>query len=280
MLTEPQPFQDALDALQRKMPYGSKRKSREWASIEPEVKRRAFFSARVESVRFLQRARAFLLDYLDEAREVLPNGEIALRADSRGRFVKQMMRLAVYEGLGPLGIPADQVDHESLTDVRSEARLKLIFDTNLRQSVGFGWWTQGMDPDVLHEYPAAKFVRYPGSLEKRPRHAAHEGDIRKKTDFGYWADYQNDPQIGGFGNPYEPYGFNSNMGQEDVSRDEAIRLGLIDPKKELKRPRLPGFNDTLKASVQGLDIDLRRKLAKELGVKTPIKRNEIKPAKG
>lgn len=65
----------------------------------------------------------------------------------------------------------------------------------------------------------------------RPRHAAHEGEVRLKTDEAWWAAYQNDLEIGGFGVPWEPYGFYSGMGQEDVAREENDRIILENPAK-------------------------------------------------
>ena len=111
-----------------------------------------------------------------------------------------------------------------LEDVRSEARLRLIFNTNLRQAYGYGQGRQGMRPAVRRAFPAARFVRVRDVGEPRPRHLEHEGEVRLKTDRGWWAGYRNDPLTGGFGVPWEPYGFHSGMGQEDVSREEAEQL--------------------------------------------------------
>ena len=70
------------------------------------------------------------------------------------------------------------------------------------------------------------------------------------------------------------------MGQEDVSREEAIQVGLIKESTNISPPKkTPSFNDNLRASLNGIDPDLREQLAKELGVKTPRKRDYIKPPK-
>ena len=279
MIERPLPWREAIDVLRRRLPQGSKRTASEWSKEAQVVKDRAFFSAQVESTRFLARARKFLLDFIEHETENTPEG-IALRADGRARFVNEMAEFAIREGLGPVGIPADAVDQTDITDIRSEARLRLIFDTQTRQSVGYGWYKQGLDPEILEAWPAARFIRYPGSKTYRPRHARHEGDIRLKTDNEYWALYQNAEEIGGFETPYEPYGFNSNMGQEDVSREEAIQVGLIKESTNVSPPKkTPSFNDNLRASLNGIDPDLRAQLAKELGVKTPRKRDYIKPPK-
>ena len=51
--------------------------------------------------------------------------------------------------------------------------------------------------------------------------------MRLKTDYQFWAQEMNAKSLGGFEVPWPPYGFNSYMEQEDVSRAEAERLGLL-----------------------------------------------------
>jgi hypothetical protein len=93
--------------------------------------------------------------------------------------------------------------------------------------------------------------------------------VRLKSDRQWWANYQNDPLIGGFGVPWGPYGFQSGMDQEDVSRAEAVRLGLIPanmaeaPEEKPAEP-LPGLNEGLSASVRKMDPETKRKLIEEL----------------
>ena len=119
-------------------------------------------------------------------------------------------------------------------------------------------------PAVRRAYPAARFVRVRDVGMPRTRHLEHEGEVRLKTDYDWWAGYQNDPLIGGFGVPWEPYGFHSGMGQEDVSREEAERLGLkFDAGREVEK-KAPGLNEGLSASVRGMDPEVKRKLIEEL----------------
>ena len=73
----------------------------------------------------------------------------------------------------------------------------------------------------------------PGATIKRERHAQAEGEVRRWDDFDFWL-YQNSPEIGGFGVPWGPFGFNSYMYQVPVKRKEAERLGLVRPGERLK----------------------------------------------
>jgi hypothetical protein len=266
MITQTMLYADAIRFILDKNPNPQEWDSRAWAFEEADVKTRSFFSAKVENARFLDRAQAFIFDYLAGTTEkvVAPDGtqSIAIRAGGRADFVRAMRVFMVKEGMAT----EEEMfldDQEDIENIRSEARLRLIFDTNVRQAYGFGNWKQGTSPAVLRRFPAARFVRRRGVGMPRPRHAAHEGEIRLKTDEAWWAAYQNDPKIGGFGVSWEPYGFNSGMGQEDVTREEAERLGLLagEPQPPAKPP---GLNDGLSASTAKMDPALKAKLLSQL----------------
>lgn len=188
-----------------------------------------------------------------------------------------MRRFMIEEGMAKPEEFKD-VNQGDVTDIRSMSRLRLIFDTNVRQAYGYGKWKQGMKPAVRRAFPAARFVRVRDVMAPRPRHADHLGEVRLKTDRAWWADYQNDPQIGGFGVPWEPYGFHSGMGQEDVSREEAERLGLRFDTREEEMESQPGLNDGLSTSTKGMDPELKRRLIEELEGMRPKRRRSIEEA--
>lgn len=280
MITRPMPFKEAILYLLNKDPNPSEWDSTMWAAEYPAVKVRSFFSAKVENARFLDRAQAAIFDYMARTTEevVGPDGVTrrALRTTGRADFVRQMRQFMVREGMATekeLWL----TDQNDIEDIKSEARLRLIFDTNVRQAYGYGQWRQGMTPAVRRAFPAARFVRVRGVGIPRPRHAAHEGEIRKKTDTAWWARYQNDPQIGGFGVPWGPYGFGSGMGQEDVSADELRRQGIdydVFPSQWKKPTDGPapadddgkpfGLNSKFAVTVRNMDPEVRRRLIEEL----------------
>jgi hypothetical protein len=264
MIDRPMAFEDAIRFLLEKDPNPQEWDAGDWGIEKPAVRVRSFFSSRVESARFLDRAQGLIFDYLTKVRDDLPNGERALRVGGREDFVMLMRSFMIEEGMAKPD-EFQGVNQADLQDIRSVSRLRLIFDTNVRQAYGFGQWKQGMKPAVRRAFPAARFVRDRGVLEPRPRHAAHAGEVRLKTDLDWWARYQNDPKIGGFGVPWGPYGFYSGMGQEDVSKAEAQRLGLkVEPSPEEDAKPLPGLNDALAASVRKMDPDVKAKLLAEL----------------
>ena len=271
-LVEPQPFQEALDKLRQRIPTPRPWSHAVWAAQSVDVRERAFFSAKVENAFFLKRAKLFIENFLTRQFETVPATDdipehTKLKAGSMSQFVEEMRAFAVREGMGPIGIPDELVNESDITDIRSEARLRLIFKTNIATSYGYGSWRQGTEPVVLEAFPAARVVRDPGATEKRPRHVQEEGNVRLKSDHAYWADYMNDRDIGGFQTPWPPYGFNSFIDQQDVSRAEAERLQLVEKEKPAKgsNKRRPTLNERLKASLNGLDADERAALKAEMG---------------
>src|SRR6266567_7579383 len=87
---KPLPFVDAVEKIGSRSPIGSAMLSSEWSDLPVALRERAFFSSQVESVRFLQRGRDGLVDFLQGAKVVLPSGETALATGSRAQFVEQM----------------------------------------------------------------------------------------------------------------------------------------------------------------------------------------------
>tara|TARA_R110002126_G_scaffold93658_2_gene221793 strand:- start:1938 stop:2807 length:870 start_codon:yes stop_codon:yes gene_type:complete len=281
-LSDPLPFQAALDAVTRRIPAGRPWSAAEWAAKEPEVRDRALFSARVENEMVLKRIKLFLLNFLERQREPVPGGEgTRLRDGSQTKFVTELRALAIREGVGIEGVPDSLVDEGNIRDIRSEARLRLIFQTQVSTSYGYGSWTQGMTPVVLDAFPAARVVRNPGAVTPRPRHVQEEGSVRLKTDYDFWAKWMNGREIGGFQVPYGPFGYNSFIDQADVSRAEAERLQLVPKGANPRGPkrRLPGLNDEVRASVAALDKAERASLMQELQGVAEMGYNHIKMIK-
>ena len=260
IFVKPTGLETALRKLGAKSIVGALLSSKAWSRVALALRDRAFFSARVESARFLSNAQGFLNDYLAQERETLPDGTVALKADGRARFIAQAQRFAIQEGIGPLGPVADK----SLTDIRSHSRLSLIFDTQTRQAYGFGHYKAGLDRDILEAFPAQRFYRHPGATDPRPLHVEYQGAVRLKSDLRFWL-YMNNREIGGFEVPWGPWGYRSYMDVEDVTRDEAEALKLLGPNDPA--PQVPDvdFNDALQASVTDLSPEARTLLAQQFG---------------
>lgn len=259
LLQHPVPFKEAIQSLADKAVTPSAMTSAQWQKIPAAIRQRAFFSATVENARFLQSARDFIGDYLKQTVVTLPDGQKAMKAGGRGDFVTAMKEFMHKSGM-------ERSKDESITDVGGSARLRLIFDTQVRQAHDFGNYEQGRDPEMLNQFPAWRFIRNNAVEEPRPLHEANEGEVRLKTDTEFWL-AMNSPEIGGFGVPYGPWGFNSGMDVEEVTREEAVELGLLAEDEQLEPGELDDgeFNDGLTASMDGVDEDLQEKLKDALG---------------
>lgn len=263
MITEPMPFEEAIRYLLDKEQLPAEWDAAMWSGQEADIRNQAFIVSRVENARFLDRAQTLLFDYLSKVRETVttPAGErtTALSVADRGLFVKLTQDFMIAEGMAKPEEFKD-VNQKDVEDIRSLARLNLIFDTNVRSAYGFGQWKQGMQPAILRAFPAARLIRERGVMEPRPRHQANLGEVLLKTD-PRWAEFHNARDIGGFGVPWGPYGFNSGATQEDVSRKEAKALGLD---VSGVRPAEGKLTDGTQASTRKMDPEVKRKLIAEL----------------
>ena len=271
---QPMPFQEAIDKIGSKSVIGSTLNSEQWASVPLALRDTSFFSSTVESIRFLQRGRNAITDFLSASKEEVtgPDGKtrIALKTGSRADFVKQLNEFAIKEGMGPL----DPKDVGTIKDIRSQSRLELIFDTQTQAAHDYGYWKQGQDPDVLDAFPAQRFIREVKVKKPRAIHQQNEGVVRLKTDLEFWLG-MNSPKIGGFGVPWGPWGFNSGMGVEDVDRAEAEKMGLLSA-DDTVTPVDKSFNEMLQASVTGLDDDMKQLLVSQFGDQVDVEGDTVK----
>lgn len=265
----PMPFGEAVRKLGERGAIGSRLSSSEWRDVPVALRERAFFSSRVESVRFLQRARGAIQDFLEGNREeagIGPGGvpELVLRSGSRAAFVEQMREFALSEGMGPL--PGTE---GGLQDVTSEQRLGLIFNVQTQQANDYGYYRQGMDADILNAFPAQRFIRVQEVKEPRTWHTQFEGQTFLKTD-PVWSRINQD-----FGVPWGPWGWGCGHDVEDVDRDEAVSLGLMSEETRVA-PAVKGFNEGLGASTVGLDADLVGKMKEAFGAYLEVEGTEMK----
>jgi hypothetical protein len=251
----PRPFEAAVDLVGARTPIGSAMTSAEWQDVPVALRLRAFFSSEVENVRFLQRGRDLIDDFLSGVLEEIEPGVTMLKLGSRAEFIDQMREFAIAEGMGPF----DDATKGGLKDITSERRLGLIFDTQTRQANDYGYWRQGMDPDVLDAFPAQRFIRVREVKQERESHQKFENQVYLKTD-PIWAKVINED----FGVPWGPWAWGCGHDVEDVGRPETEEMGLIDPGQELQ-PDVKDFNTGLEASIHGLDPDLVDKLKAEFG---------------
>jgi len=229
-----QPFAPAVQRLAARTPVASKLDSAQWQELALGLRERAFFSSGVESIRTV----ATMQSKLNEALTLAGGPDKAFM--DRSKFVAEMRN--------ELGAPDG--DSGELTDISSRRRLELIHDFQTESAMEFGRFQAAQDPDLLDAFPCQELVRIEG--RQKPRDwATLWGDKGGRFYAGRMIARKDDPiwsAISRFGTPYPPYDFGSGMGVEDVEREEAITLGVIQPDDEVQ-PQLEDFNAKLEASI-------------------------------
>lgn len=216
----PMPLAEAVQAARTRGILPTALSSAQLAQVDAAVKRRAVFSATVESVRVLQGLSAGV--------------DAVLRGDASAREVREQL-LDLHAALGT---PAGPGQPGTVQDVTSLRRADLQVRTLVDTAHGLGWQMQGMEPEVLDAYPAQelrRFIRPKVKERDWPARWAQAGGrfygnrmVALKTD-AVWARLgSTDLFPDALGNPYPPFAFNSGMDVQDVSRAEAEALGLID----------------------------------------------------
>lgn len=247
ILAAPAPFAEALEARAVKQLLPTDFRTSLLATIPAELRERAMFSAGVTNAEFLQRAS----DGIDS----LVSGTTD-RATQRAELKKLLGSLNYRPALG---------EEDSLTDLGSDRRLNLILDQNLAQAQGYGRWKQGQDVSVLDQWPAQELVRVIDAEQPRDW-ATRWANAGGSFYAGRMIALKNDPiwtKISRFGTPYPPFDFGSGMDVQDIDRDEAITLGLIDRDTQIA-PQSRDFNTDLQATPEVRDAALKDALSESL----------------
>ena len=252
----PMPFEEALDAAEVRGLLPTTGRTADLRALRGDITRRAMFSATVSIASRLQAM-------ADGVQGVLAGtGDQATAALS----LKQLLDR---EGYQP-----DPEKAGGLEDLSSLARRRLIIETNVATAKGYGWREQGMQADVLDEYPAQELFRAfgPDDASKQRNWAQIWIDAGGVSYGGRMIALKTDPvwrrlgkiAPGGLGNDYPPFAFNSGMDVRDIARDEAEQLGLIDAGTELF-PQPLNLNAELQAAPDVRDTWLREAI-EETGV--------------
>jgi hypothetical protein len=233
LIDRPVPFREALNANRVKSILTTTGGTAQLQQLESAIKRRALFSATVSIAEPLVKLRAsvqrILAGYGDQATARLE--------------LKQLWQ--------DLGYQPDPDRAGGLQDLGSDRRINLQIETNVATARGAGWHEQGMQPDVLDEFPAQELFDA-GNSGNRRGSSGHAGDlswpdrwakaggiftgdrmIALKTD-PVW-ERLGSPELfpDSLGNPYPPFAFNSGWRVRDIDRDEAESLGLITANTQL-----------------------------------------------
>lgn len=234
-----EPNEAAQLAARGRRVLGTTLSSRELTRLGGDVRRLAVFSARQANLDFVQA----IADTLDEMLiGATPEAE-ALRAAGEAPLMlsgpaatERLMKLAEELELQPRD--PDKVG--TIQDVTSFGRADLIVRTQQDIAAGFGRYVAENDADVLDAFPARELIRVvePSDPKRKRNWEARwkaaggrlfAGRMIAAKDDSVWQALGDG--AGGYddalGNPFPPFAFNSGMDVEEVDREEAERLGVI-----------------------------------------------------
>jgi hypothetical protein len=245
MFNEPTPFAEAMRALAGKRLLPTSLDSAGLRQLAAAVRRQSLFSARTTMESYLEEIKAAVGSVL-EPQQVTRVDEDGNTFQVTEGLNPATARQALREKLQALGYAADPEQAGTLSDLSSDARINLVVKTNVEMAQGAGRFVQqNADPEVVDQFPALELVRFedkevPRDWEQRwmvaaqvandPKAVANLPRMVALKSSGIWQELGDG--AGGhddtLGNPYPPFAFNSGMWTQEVDRDEAIALGLIE----------------------------------------------------
>lgn len=264
-----QPLAEAVARISGKTPIGALLKSADWENIPADLRERAFFTATITSAEFLAEAQKGLLEMAQMARR--NGGSGALQNETA--LIADLQAKAKSLGLGP----DDPLKAGTLEDITSLKRLTLMVRHNMQSIQEHAKWKAEQDPLVLDAYPAQELVRIEPRDVPRGKRRGADGALYDVPQEGWPARWQaaggrlidgrmialkSDSiwtKISRFGVPWPPFDFESGMGLEDRSREEAEALGLLTPDTQITIPETR-LNAELEASVENLSPKFQRAL--------------------
>lgn len=258
------PLRDAVSQMASRRVTPSGMTSREWEALQAEIRLRSMFSATVENERVL-------VEMKERLNAGISNQKTGGATMDRGRFVEEMRGIIQETGYKR----PDGIRKSSVRNLRSRARLELIWNMNMAQGVGYAQWKAAMDPDMLYASPCYELVRimpkreirdwplvwgdHGGQFYGKPGKDYPDAEgrmIAPKTDLIWrW--------ISRFKTPWPPFDWGSGMGLRNVRRAEAIALGVIKEDEELIPQDLP-FNHNASASLEGIPESRRQAIVRDL----------------
>jgi hypothetical protein len=205
----------------------------------------------VESGRFLSEARSGITAALDGSRDAYG------RLPDREKFIADLRQVSLRLGLGTPDKP------NNLKNLAGARRLGIIWDMNVNSANGRARRASGLSKGALFAAPAQELVRGRSAMKARDWKArweeagaevGWEGALRTR-----FVALKTSPiwvELSRFGTPWAPFDFGSGMILRNISRDQAVSLGLLQEDEILEPDPDPAYNDGLAATMQGVPEDV------------------------
>jgi hypothetical protein len=239
---QPIPFAEALRRTAARAVMPTNLGTAELRQLGQGVLEKSLFSARTTMEPYLEEVKREVMGLLDGKTDIATT------------------RLKLKETLKALGYEPDPEKRGTIEDLSSDRRLELVIETNTEMAQGFGYDRQGQDEAILDEWPALELFRAESRNQERDWQGrwmiagqstgtrigdgwtvTGDGRLVALKNHAIW-DQLGAPELfdDGLGNPYPPFAFGSGMDVRDVSRDEAMEMGLIDRDTRVA-PRVNSF---------------------------------------
>lgn len=243
----------AVSKFESRKAKASSMSSAEWSRVEPALREKCFFSARVNDAEVVGKMRELIGKALDSSKR---GGNEAFV--SQEKFISEMKNYLRGRGYATGGT--------ALTDITSRRRLGLIYQMNVEEAREYARYVRGQDTDALDMYPAQEFLRVESRRVPRTDWQSRWRAAGGKIYGGRMIALKSDPvwtNLSRFGRPYPPFDFGSGMGVGDIDRDEAIELKLL-PDDE-PADQIPDLDPAIEVevSLDRIPEDLREQIIKE-----------------
>lgn len=229
ILLTPVTFEEALQDRDLRGLLPNSLSAQELMDIDPLIRKRGVFSARVEDARHLTVLDNITQMILDP--EHNPDGS----AREPGQYMNEARaRMLLRAHLEQLGYQPAEGEEGGIKDLRSEQRIRMQLDYPVSFARNFGHAKQMNDPAVLDEFPGQRLLP---SYAEEPRGdqwwAARWKAAGLPGPFGSdFVALRSDPgwaRLSIFGYPYPPFAWGSKREVEDVDRETCEAYGLIKP---------------------------------------------------
>jgi len=248
-----------IDEFALKTDVPSWARTAEWQDVPAQLRRRAFFSAGIEDARVLSEDRSAVARLLQSASK---DGKLYRRDTA----ITDLKALAEQRGLDTGTGNAD------IRNPAAERRVALIVDTNRAQAQGYARFKRSSSGGALLAFPAQELVRVRNSKVKRDWSGRWKAAGGPPPVSGRLIALKSDPvwaKLSRFGQPYPPFDFNSGMGVKDISRREALALGVLTPDQTQPDP-VQDYNADAEMSVASVHPSLLDSLRAALGSSVAI----------
>jgi hypothetical protein len=245
-------------------------------TLEPEIRERAFFSARTPYAGYLADIQRNLQNLIQPEAKITPEGMIP--TVSGESLSPAQVRAKMKQQLAALNYQPDPEKRGGLQDLSTDLRTNLIIKTQLQMARGYGSWRESQNPEILDAFPADELYRaldrkIPRDWQQRWNEArAKLGAATTATkaydkETGPFIALKNDPiwtQISIFGNPYPPFDFGSGRRVRDIDRQTALDMKVLAP-DQVVQPQETTLNQEIEMPTGNIPAPLLQALAESLG---------------